>query len=79
MKEDFISLEDYVNKEDTERKVILDNAGLTIEDIDADIAQFLGTNEIFGAFIRGIIMKCIELKTAKINEEVGIYLDSLKM
>lgn len=76
-KEDFISLEGYANKDDSERKAILDNARIIIGATDTDIANFLGTNEIFSAFIRGIILKCVELKTAEINAEIQAYLEAL--
>jgi hypothetical protein len=77
-REDFTTLEGYANQTDEARIDILTKAGITLESQDHEIGNFLGTNEVFGAFIRGIITKCLELKTQQINGEVNIYLESVK-
>ncbi|PKY55305.1 hypothetical protein RhiirA4_503926 [Rhizophagus irregularis] len=78
-KEDFIALEGYANKTDEERKTILSNAGMEINAIDIDIAEFLGANdETLGAFIRGIITICIDLSNTNRNKEFEKYLEECK-
>jgi hypothetical protein len=75
---DFTTLEGYANQTEETRIEILTKAGLQINEKDKEIGDFLGTSEIFGAFIRGIITKCIEIKTVQLNEEVNIYLENKK-
>jgi hypothetical protein len=78
-REDFKALEGYANQSDDTRIEILRKAGFEIEEQDHEIGKFLGTNEIFGAFIRGIISKCLEMKTEQINTAVNQYLENERL
>uniref|UniRef100_U9V3S3 Uncharacterized protein n=1 Tax=Rhizophagus irregularis (strain DAOM 181602 / DAOM 197198 / MUCL 43194) TaxID=747089 RepID=U9V3S3_RHIID len=78
-KEKFIALEGYAKKSDEERTDILKNAGMEPTQIDQDLANFLGVEDIkFGCFMRGIIMICIDENNTERNKEFGRYIEEYK-
>ncbi|PKY21656.1 hypothetical protein RhiirB3_435317 [Rhizophagus irregularis] len=78
-REKFIALEGYAQKSDKERKTILTNAGMEITQIDQDLAEFLGSEDVYlGCFIRGIIMICIDEHNNIRNQEFTRYMEEYK-
>ncbi|PKC71216.1 hypothetical protein RhiirA1_453781, partial [Rhizophagus irregularis] len=78
-RERFVALEGYATKSDEERTEIITNAGLEITEQDATIAKFLGLdNPIFGSFIRGIIMICIDENNNARNREFDAHIEEYK-
>ncbi|PKB91837.1 hypothetical protein RhiirA5_387969, partial [Rhizophagus irregularis] len=78
-REKFIALEGYAQKSDEERKTILTNAGMEETQIDKDLAEFLGSEDVYlGCFIRGIITICIDEHNNIRNQEFTRYMEEYK-